>query len=226
MRTLCRRTRSFPPGAQLLMANQFAINLAFYMLMPFLAAHLAGDIELAAWAVGLVLGVRNLTQQGLFLVGGTLADRYGYKAPIMAGCLLRTVGFALLGWGDTLPALIAASAATGFAGALFNPASAPTSPPKRANAASRRSRCSTSTTRPGCCWARSSDWRCWPPTSGGSAARPRQSSPPSRHFNGVRCPTGTPGPPAPPPRPPPLTECSRNGARSWRTGRSCCSPPR
>ncbi|WTW98508.1 MFS transporter [Streptomycetaceae bacterium NBC_01309] len=122
MRTLCRRTRSFPPGAQLLMANQFAINLAFYMLMPFLAAHLAGDIGLAAWAVGLVLGVRNLTQQGLFLVGGTLADRYGYKAPIMAGCLLRTVGFALLGWGDTLPALIAASAATGFAGALFNPA--------------------------------------------------------------------------------------------------------
>ncbi|MET9661105.1 MFS transporter [Streptomyces sp. NPDC006510] len=104
------------------MANQFAINLAFYMLMPYLAAHLAGELGLAAWAVGLVLGVRNFSQQGMFLIGGTIADRFGYKAPIMAGCLLRTGGFALLGWVDNLPALVAASAATGFAGAMFNPA--------------------------------------------------------------------------------------------------------
>ncbi|WP_031106811.1 MFS transporter [Streptomyces sp. NRRL S-146] len=122
MKTLWRQTRSFPPAARLLMANQFAINLAFYMLMPYLAAHLAGSLGLAAWAVGLVLGVRNFSQQGMFLIGGTLADRFGYKAPIMAGCLLRTVGFGLLGWVDNLPALIVASAATGFAGALFNPA--------------------------------------------------------------------------------------------------------
>ncbi|MFD4261336.1 MFS transporter [Streptomyces sp. NPDC058534] len=122
MRTLMRQTRSFSPPTRLLMANQFAINLAFYMLMPYLAAHLSGGLGLAAWAVGLVLGVRNFSQQGMFLIGGTLADRYGYKAPIMAGCLLRTVGFGLLGWVDNLPALIAASAATGFAGALFNPA--------------------------------------------------------------------------------------------------------
>ncbi|MFD8569126.1 MFS transporter [Streptomyces sp. NPDC059639] len=122
MRAVWRQTRSFSAPVQLLMVNQFAINLAFYMLMPYLAAHLAGPLGLAAWAVGLVLGVRNFSQQGMFLIGGTLADRFGYKAPIMAGCLLRTVGFGLLGWVDNLPALIAASAATGFAGALFNPA--------------------------------------------------------------------------------------------------------
>lgn len=122
MRHLWKQTRSFPPAARLLMANQFGINLAFYMLMPYLAAHLSDGLGLAAWAVGLVLGVRNFSQQGMFLIGGTLADRLGYKIPIMAGCLLRTLGFGLLGWVDNLPALIAASAATGFAGALFNPA--------------------------------------------------------------------------------------------------------
>ncbi|MFJ9559370.1 MFS transporter [Streptomyces fuscichromogenes] len=122
MKHLWQQTRSFPPAARLLMANQFAINLAFYMLMPYLAAHLSDGLGLAAWAVGLVLGIRNFSQQGMFLIGGTLADRLGYKIPIMTGCLLRTVGFALLGWVDNLPALIAASAATGFAGALFNPA--------------------------------------------------------------------------------------------------------
>ncbi|MEU6661988.1 MFS transporter [Streptomyces sp. NPDC046821] len=113
---------SFDRPVRLLMVNQFAINLAFYMLMPYLADHLAHGLGLAAWTVGLVLGVRNLSQQGMFLVGGTLADRYGCKPMILAGCALRTAAFGLLGFADTLPALLAASAATGLAGALFNPA--------------------------------------------------------------------------------------------------------
>jgi hypothetical protein len=104
------------------MVNQFTINLGFYMLMPYLAAHLSGTLGLAGWIVGLVLGVRNFSQQGMFLVGGTLADRFGYKPLIVAGCVLRTLGFATLGLVDSLPALLAASAATGLAGALFNPA--------------------------------------------------------------------------------------------------------
>ncbi|NUP37504.1 MAG: MFS transporter [Streptomyces sp.] len=104
------------------MVNQFTINLGFYMLMPYLAAHLSGTLGLAGWLVGLILGVRNFSQQGMFLVGGTLADRLGYKPLIIAGCVLRTVGFAALGLVDSLPALLAASAATGLAGALFNPA--------------------------------------------------------------------------------------------------------
>ncbi|WP_327660557.1 MULTISPECIES: MDR family MFS transporter [unclassified Streptomyces] len=113
---------SFDRPARLLMVNQFAINLGFYMLMPYLADHLAHGLGLAAWTVGLVLGIRNLSQQGMFLVGGTLADRYGCKPMILAGCVLRTLAFALLGLVDSLPALIAASAVTGLAGALFNPA--------------------------------------------------------------------------------------------------------
>ncbi|WP_232836572.1 MFS transporter [Lentzea terrae] len=114
--------RSFDRPVQLLLLNQFSINVGFYMLMPYLAVHLSGELALAGWAIGLVLGVRNFSQQGMFLLGGTLADRLGYKPLIVAGCALRTVGFGLLGFVDTLPALVIASAATGFAGALFNPA--------------------------------------------------------------------------------------------------------
>jgi len=114
--------RSFGWPSRLLMINQFGINLGFYMLMPYLAGYLAGPLGLATWAVGLVLGVRNFSQQGMFIVGGTLADRLGYKPLIVAGCLLRTVGFGLLVVAQSLPAVLIASAATGFAGALFNPA--------------------------------------------------------------------------------------------------------
>ncbi|WP_340382364.1 MFS transporter [Streptomyces sp. SS7] len=122
MKGLLAQVRSYERSVQLLMVNQFTINLGFYMLMPYLAAHLSGTLGLSGWVVGLVLGVRNFSQQGMFLVGGTLADRLGYKPMIVAGCVLRTVGFAALGLVDSLAALLAASAATGLAGALFNPA--------------------------------------------------------------------------------------------------------
>ncbi|WP_184738341.1 MFS transporter [Streptomyces netropsis] len=122
MKGMITQVRSFERSVQLLMVNQFTINLGFYMLMPYLAQHLAGNLGLAAWLVGLILGVRNFSQQGMFLFGGTLADRLGYKPVIIAGLMLRIVGFAVLGLVDSLPALLAASAATGLAGALFNPA--------------------------------------------------------------------------------------------------------
>ncbi|GHG01805.1 MULTISPECIES: MDR family MFS transporter [Streptomyces] len=122
MRSTIAQVRSYERSVQLLMVNQFTINLGFYMLMPYLAAHLAGPLGLAGWLVGLILGVRNFSQQGMFLLGGTLADRLGYKPMIIAGLVLRIVGFATLGLVESVPALLAASAATGLAGALFNPA--------------------------------------------------------------------------------------------------------
>ncbi len=122
MRRLVSEFRSFDRASRVLMVNQFSINVGFYMLMPYLAGYLAGPLGLAAWVVGLVLGVRNFSQQGLFLVGGTLADRLGYKPLIVTGCLLRVAGFGLLAAVESLPAILVASAATGFAGALFNPA--------------------------------------------------------------------------------------------------------
>ncbi|MFJ4904494.1 MFS transporter [Streptomyces sp. NPDC093249] len=117
-----RQSRGFEPAVRLLFLNQLTINLGFYMLMPYLAAHLADGLGMAAWAVGLVLGARNLSQQGMFLVGGALADRFGFKPLIVAGCALRTAGFGALAFAQSLPMLIAASLATGLAGALFNPA--------------------------------------------------------------------------------------------------------
>ena len=122
MRATWSQLWSFDRPVRLLMVNQLTINLGFYMLMPYLADHLSSDLGFAAWLVGLTLGVRNLSQQGMFVVGGSLADRLGYKPMILTGLVLRTVGFALLGVADALPVLLLASALTGLAGAFFNPA--------------------------------------------------------------------------------------------------------
>ncbi|MET8982489.1 MFS transporter [Streptomyces sp. NPDC004539] len=117
-----REMRRFPLAVQLLLVNQFGVNTGFYLLIPYLATHLGENLGLSAAVVGVVLGVRNLSQQGLFIIGGSASDRLGARGVIIAGCALRTVGFALFALGDSLPVLLAASVLSGFAGALFNPA--------------------------------------------------------------------------------------------------------
>lgn len=117
-----RETRSFPLAVRLLLVNQLGVNTGFYLLVPYLATHLTENLGMSAAVVGVVLGVRNLSQQGLFIIGGSASDRLGARGVIIAGCALRTVGFALFALGDHLAVLLAASVLSGLAGALFNPA--------------------------------------------------------------------------------------------------------
>ncbi|WP_030244341.1 MULTISPECIES: MFS transporter [unclassified Streptomyces] len=114
--------RRFPLAVRLLLVNQLGVNTGFYLLIPYLATHLTENLGLSAAVVGIVLGVRNLSQQGLFIIGGSASDRLGARGVIIAGCALRTLGFALFALGDGLAVLLAASVLSGVAGALFNPA--------------------------------------------------------------------------------------------------------
>ncbi|MER7397579.1 MFS transporter [Streptomyces sp. NPDC000151] len=122
MKKTWHEMRGFPLAIRLLLVNQLGVNTGFYLLIPYLAVHLGEDLGMSAAVVGIVLGVRNLSQQGLFLIGGSAADRLGARGVIIAGCALRTVGFALFALGDGLAVLLAASVLSGLAGALFNPA--------------------------------------------------------------------------------------------------------
>ena len=119
-----RRALAGTPRARgwTVVASQAVANLGFYAVVPFLTDHLAGGMGLSAVLVGLVLGVRTAAQQGMFVVGGTLADRFGPRALGLAGCALRVLGFVLLGLGSSYPAVLVAAALTGLGGALFSPA--------------------------------------------------------------------------------------------------------
>lgn len=110
-------------STQVLLIAELSFNLGFYMLVPFLAVFLGDELGYPVWLVGLLLGLRVLSQQGLFVVGGSIADRLGYRPVILVGCAVRTVGFGLFCVVDALPGVVVAIAATGFAAALFTPAS-------------------------------------------------------------------------------------------------------
>lgn len=117
-----RTFASLPPLLRLLILTQFAFNIGFYVVLPFLAEHLGTAIGMAGWMVGLVLGLRTFSQQGLFVVGGALADRYGVRPVVLAGCVLRIAGFGWLGFAEASWAVVGAVLLIGFAAALFSPA--------------------------------------------------------------------------------------------------------
>ncbi|MEW1640605.1 MFS transporter [Streptomyces sp. NPDC091219] len=111
-----------PPLLRLLILTQLAFNIGFFAVLPFLAEHLAEAIGMAGWLVGLVLGLRTFSQQGLFVVGGALADRYGVRPVVLAGCALRIAGFGWLGYAADTWSVVGAVLLIGFAAALFSPA--------------------------------------------------------------------------------------------------------
>ncbi|WP_236568061.1 MULTISPECIES: MFS transporter [unclassified Nocardiopsis] len=116
------RLRGLGPLPLLLVGSQCAFNIGFFAVLPYLAAHLGGALGLAGWLVGLVLGLRTFSQQGLFVVGGTLTDRYGARPVVLTGCALRVAGFGWLGFAQDTWSVVAAVLLTGFAAALFSPA--------------------------------------------------------------------------------------------------------
>ncbi|MGW5381065.1 MFS transporter [Nocardia sp. NPDC003963] len=110
------------PIVRLLVLTQLAFNVGFFMVLPYLSVHLTEDLGLRVAFVGMVLGLRTFSQQGLFFIGGSLADRWGVKPVVVAGCVCRILGFAGLAFAASVPGIVVATVLTGFAGALFSPA--------------------------------------------------------------------------------------------------------
>ncbi|WP_313759135.1 MDR family MFS transporter [Atlantibacter hermannii] len=115
----------FRPATQLwppvLLGSQFVFNIGFYAVVPFLAIFLRDDMLLSGGTIGLILGLRTFSQQGMFILGGALSDRYGARSVILCGCVVRVAGYLLLALGDSLSPIILGACLTGIGGALFSP---------------------------------------------------------------------------------------------------------
>ena len=128
MRALLRRwsvlgrLSELPAPIRLIVLGQLAFNTGFYLVLPYFALHLTRDLGLGGALVGLLLGLRTFSQQGLFFLGGALADRFGTRPVALTGFVVRILGFLLLALADGAVLLVAGTVATGFAAALFSPA--------------------------------------------------------------------------------------------------------
>lgn len=116
--------RGWPRGVPLLFLNSMLMSLGFYALIPYLSVYLTQTLHWPAWLAGTLLMVRQISQQGLTLFTGLVADRIGYRRVITAGFLLRGAGFALFGASGAPAWMFTAAVVSGLGGALFEPTSA------------------------------------------------------------------------------------------------------
>ncbi len=106
-------------GLNALLVYTFLMVVGFAMLMPLVSIHFVNNAGMAAAVVGGALALRQITQQGLALVGGMLADRFGVRLMICLGVALRAAGFASLAFANDTFMLFVAMVISALGGALF-----------------------------------------------------------------------------------------------------------
>lgn len=106
-------------GLITILVDTFLVWGGFYMVVPLISVHYVDQLGWAAASIGLVLGLRQLLQQGLTPISGIIADRFGPKGLISAGVLLRSVGFVAMAWATTFPLLMLSAILTALGGSLF-----------------------------------------------------------------------------------------------------------
>ena len=120
--SLIRGFAAADPVVRLLVVTQLAFNVGFFMVLPYRSVHLSSDLGQSAAVVGAVLGLRTVSQQGMFFVGGAVADRLGTRPTVLTGCAVRVAGLLALGLSGGIAGVAVGAVLTGFAGALFSPA--------------------------------------------------------------------------------------------------------
>ncbi|MFQ3631979.1 MFS transporter [Roseiflexus sp.] len=107
-------------GAIVMLVITFLMWSGFFMVIPLVSIRYVDDLGWSAGAVGLVLAIRQLTQQGLTVFGGALADRFGAKELIVIGMLIRAISFSAMAVATTYPLLMMSAILAALGGALFD----------------------------------------------------------------------------------------------------------
>lgn len=108
-------------GKYFLLLDNMLVVLGFFVVFPLISIRFVDQMGWAALMVGIALGLRQLTQQGLGIFGGAIADKLGAKPMIVTGMLLRAVGFALMGIAHEPWVLWLSCFISAIGGTLFDP---------------------------------------------------------------------------------------------------------
>jgi MFS transporter, DHA1 family, inner membrane transport protein len=101
----------------LLCLSAFLAALNFFAPTPFYP-QMARDLQTTVPLLGQVVTLMALISAGLGLLAGPLADRYGYRWPLVVGLLAIAVGLLGTGLAPTYPVLLGLGVVMGFGDAL------------------------------------------------------------------------------------------------------------
>jgi len=92
----------------------------YFLVIPLLAVHYVDGLGWAAASVGMLLAVRQFTQQTVGVFFGVISDRIGPKPPILAGMAFRSAGFVSLAYADTFWLMMGSMILAALGGAMFD----------------------------------------------------------------------------------------------------------
>jgi DHA1 family multidrug resistance protein-like MFS transporter len=92
----------------------------YFLVVPLVAVHYVDQLGWAAATIGLLLAIRQFTQQSVGIVFGVLCDRIGPKPLILAGMILRGLGFATMAYASTFWLMLGSLLLAALGGAMFD----------------------------------------------------------------------------------------------------------
>ena len=104
--------------AALMISNFFAWG-GFFLIIPLIAVHYVENLEWAAGTIGLLLAIRQFSQQALTTVFGVVCDRVGPRPLICLGMLVRAAGFASMAIADTFILVLLSLLLASLGGGMF-----------------------------------------------------------------------------------------------------------
>lgn len=91
----------------------------FFVIVPLVSLHFVDNLGWTAAIVGAALGIRTISQQGISVISGILADRFDSRHLILLGLAIRVLGFAALALVKDGTGLLLAMLLSGIGGAFF-----------------------------------------------------------------------------------------------------------
>lgn len=113
--------KSFSLPIRFVLFSTFFMTLGHFAVMAFLALYLSNSLHFSAIQVGTILTALTITSRIFPLFTGILADRIGYIIMMIAGIVLRGIGFLSLGIFSGFYTIMLATIFIGFGTAFYEP---------------------------------------------------------------------------------------------------------
>ncbi|HEU4965069.1 MAG TPA: MFS transporter [Bacilli bacterium] len=116
------KIKPLPPRVWVVILGLWAISLGSFMIIPFFSIFLAQEIGMSTVQIGMALTAKLWAQQGMTFLGGLCSDRYGTKATMFGGLMIRGFSYVGIAYSHSAFWVILWSIFMGLGSALYTPA--------------------------------------------------------------------------------------------------------
>lgn len=114
--------KRFPRVFKVLVASALIENMAFGLIIPFLAIYITKDLQLEDWKAGVVLAGYMVSGVPSMIVGGMLADKIGRRPVLLASLGLMSITILMYFFAYDFVTLLILVMADSFVGSMYMPA--------------------------------------------------------------------------------------------------------